>query len=183
MEKKIAKKEKKIIKPSPKKEEDVSQLIVPRATTPEASQEETDIIDKLSAEAVKANRFFQGIGRRKTSTARVRLIPTGDKSITVNGKSHHSYFPLMEHQETVVAPLKMRKCLERFGVSVKVQGGGVNSQSQAIRHGIARALIEFNPDFKKRLRRAGYLTRDPRMRERKKFGLKRARRAPQFSKR
>lgn len=131
----------------------------------------------------KPARYFETIGRRKTAVARVRLFTQGEKTILVNGKPYQDFFPTLELQQIANASLERMKAFDKFRVSVKVRGGGVHAQAEAVRHGIARALVEFNPDFRKRLRRAGYLTRDPRMRERKKFGLKRARRAPQWSKR
>ena len=134
-------------------------------------------------EAEKALEFFEGIGRRKTSIARVRLLPQGEKTIIINGKSLEQYFPTLETRQTVLAVFQKMDILDRFGVSVKVKGGGINSQSEAIRHGIANALIVFDPEFRKTLKNTGFLTRDSRMRERKKFGLKRARRAPQWAKR
>jgi small subunit ribosomal protein S9 len=127
--------------------------------------------------------YFEAIGRRKTATARVRLFTQGDKSILVNGKSYRDYFDTEELQEFASAALNKMKALDKFKVTATVKGGGLNAQAEAIRHGISRALVKFNVDFKKRLRRVGYLTRDPRARERKKFGLKRARRAPQWTKR
>ena len=127
-------------------------------------------------------RYIETVGRRKTSSARVRLYTQGAKSITVNGKPYGEYFPKFLHK-TIEDSLDKLKCLGKFGVSAVVSGGGLVGQAEAIRHGIARALVELNPYFKKRLKKSGYLTRDPRMRERKKFGLKRARRAPQWSKR
>ena len=128
-------------------------------------------------------KYYQAIGRRKTSVARIRLFTQGDKRITINGKPYKEYFPDLNLQQIVSIALDRMKASDKFMVSVIVKGGGIHSQSEAVRHGISRALVKFNPDFHKRLRRAGYLTRDPRMRERKKFGLKRARRAPQWSKR
>lgn len=141
-------------------------------------QEKEDKKDEL-----KTERYFEATGKRKRAIARVRLFTQGEKKFIVNEKPYNEYFPGLELQQIVLSSLEKMKCLERFGVLVKVRGGGIHSQAEAVRHGIARALMEFNPDFKKRLRRAGYVTRDPRKRERKKFGLKRARRAPQWSKR
>ncbi len=129
------------------------------------------------------DKYIESVGRRKTAVARIRLFPDEKKVFTINDKPYQSYFTLEEQQQTVLAPLKKMKCLESFSVSAKVKGGGFSAQAEAVRHGISRALFEFNPEFKKKLRRAGYLTRDPRERERKKFGLKRARRAPQWKKR
>lgn len=128
-------------------------------------------------------RYFEAIGRRKTSSARVRfLLKADDKEILVNDKPYHVYFPGLELQEIVLAPLRAIS-LDKFKIFAKVKGGGIHSQAEAVRHGIARTLILFNQDFRKRLKKAGFLTRDSRMRERKKFGLKRARRAPQWRKR
>jgi len=127
--------------------------------------------------------YFEAVGRRKTAVARVRLFKEGKKSITVNEKDYKKYFPTLDLQQIVDSSLDKMNVEEKFRASVTVRGGGIHSQAEAVRHGIARALVKFNEDFKKRLRKAGYLTRDPRMRERKKPGLKRARRAPQWSKR
>lgn len=131
----------------------------------------------------KISRYFEAVGRRKTSIARVRLFTQGEKVILINEKLFQSYFSNLELQRIVISSLEKMKAIDKFRISVKVKGGGIHSQAEAVRHGITRALVKFNPDFRKRMRRAGYLTRDPRMRERKKFGLKRARRAPQWSKR
>ncbi len=128
-------------------------------------------------------KYYQAIGRRKTSVARIRLFTQGDKTIMINEKSYKEYFPDLNLQQIVSIALDRMKASDKFMVSAIVKGGGIHAQAEAVRHGISRALVKFNPDFHKRLRRAGYLTRDPRMRERKKFGLKRARRAPQWSKR
>lgn len=127
-------------------------------------------------------RYFEAVGRRKTSSARVRISMEGEKEILINNKPCSVYFPTPDLQETVLSPLKIMN-VDKFSILVKVKGGGIHSQAEAIRHGIARALILFKADFRKRLKKAGYLTRDSRMRERKKFGLKRARRAPQWRKR
>jgi len=131
----------------------------------------------------KILKYFEEIGRRKTSVARVRIFPKGEKFFLVNEKPLDEYFSTFELKETVLSPLKKTDCLDRYGISVKVKGGGINSQAEAVRHGLSRALVLLNPDFRKKLKKAGFLTRDPRMRERKKFGLKRARRAPQWQKR
>lgn len=128
-------------------------------------------------------KYIEAVGRRKTAMARVRLYTQGAKEILINEKPLQDYFQIFLHQQIVTAPLEKMKCLDKFRVSVKVRGGGVSSQAGAVRHGIARCLLAFNPDFRKRLKKAGYLTRDARMRERKKFGLKRARKAAQWSKR
>lgn len=126
--------------------------------------------------------YFEDVGRRKTATARVRLLPS-DKDIVINEKPLEKYFPSSDLQATVKSPLEKMEVLGKFGVSAKVKGGGTRAQAEAVRHGIAKTLILFDPEARKKLKKTGYLTRDPRMRERKKFGLKRARRAPQWAKR
>jgi len=131
----------------------------------------------------KPERYWETVGRRKTAVARVRLFTRGEKTILVNNKPYNVYFPTIELQQIAQAALEKMKCLDKFRVSAIVKGGGLSAQAEAIRHGISRALTLFNPDFKKRLKKAGFLTRDSRMRERKKFGLKRARRDPQWQKR
>lgn len=136
----------------------------------------------LEAPSKKSERYIEAVGRRKTAIARVRLF-TRSGEFSVNGKSYSDYFPTMVLQKTVEDALKKMKLWERFRVSALVSGGGIRAQAEAIRHGLARCLINFNPDFRKRLKKAGFLTRDPRMKERKKFGLKKARRAPQWQKR
>lgn len=133
--------------------------------------------------AAKPDRYFEAVGRRKTAVARVRLFTRGEKQFLVNSKPYQEYFPLEQDQQTATSSLRKMKCLDKFKVMVLVKGGGINAQAQAVRHGTARVLVEFNNNFKKRLRKVGYLTRDPRMRERKKFGLKRARKSPQWAKR
>lgn len=132
---------------------------------------------------IKQDRYFEAVGKRKTSVARVRIFTEGNKEIIVNDKPFDKYFASLELQQILLSSLEKMKSLDLFRILVKVKGGGIHSQAEAVRHGIARALVMFNPEFRKKLRRAGHITRDPRTRERKKFGLKRARRAPQWSKR
>ena len=132
---------------------------------------------------VKSDHYFEAVGKRKTSVGRVRLFTQGEKEIIVNEKPLDKYFCSFELRQIVISPLEKMKAIGHFRILVKVRGGGIHSQAEAIRHGISRGLVKFNPDFRKRLRRAGYITRDPRARERKKFGLKRARKGPQWSKR
>lgn len=132
---------------------------------------------------IKPERYYQAEGRRKTSVARVRIWTKGEKQFLVNGKPLEKYFCTLSLQRTALASLKKMKCHDKFKVSVIVRGGGISSQAEAIRHGTAKILVIFNPDFRKRLKKAGFLRRDSRMRERKKFGLRRARRAKQWSKR
>ena len=125
---------------------------------------------------------FLGTGRRKSSVARVRLLP-GTGKIVINKRELDTYFGLETLKMTVMSPLEATQTIGKYDVMVNVKGGGTTGQAGAIRHGIARALLKADEEFKLILRRAGYLTRDPRMKERKKYGLKAARRAPQFSKR
>jgi len=132
---------------------------------------------------VKAEKYFEALGRRKTSNARVRLFSRNEKGWVVNEKPFDVYFPTAELKEIVLSPLKLMDLLAKFSFSTRVKGGGVHSQAEAVRHGIAKCLVLIDPESRKTLKHAGFLTRDPRMRERKKFGLKRARRAPQWQKR
>ena len=132
---------------------------------------------------IKPSRYYETQGRRKTSVARVRFWTKGKKEFLINQKPLEKYFFTLALQKTALASLDEMECIDKFKISVIVKGGGLSGQAEAIRHGIARALIIFNPKFRKKLKKAGFLKRDPRMRERKKFGLKRARRAPQWSKR
>ena len=125
---------------------------------------------------------FNAVGRRKKAIARVRLIP-GEGNITINKRDIENYFGLETLKTVVRQPLTLTETLARFDVIVNVHGGGYTGQAGAIRHGIARALVKADADLKDAIKKAGFLTRDPRMKERKKYGLKAARRAPQFSKR
>ncbi len=131
----------------------------------------------------KRGKYIEAVGRRKTSIARVRLFENAKGGITVNGKDFFVYFPTTDLQRTVQEPLKETQLLQKFEIEVKVTGGGISSQSGAVRHGIARALEKFQPVLRKPLKSLGFLKRDPRMKERRKFGLKKARKAPQWSKR
>jgi small subunit ribosomal protein S9 len=125
---------------------------------------------------------YYGTGRRKTSIARVRLVP-GEGKVTINKRDIDNYFGLETLKVIAKQPLTLTGTADRFDVIVSVHGGGFTGQAGAIRHGISRALLKADADFRSVLKRAGFLTRDPRMVERKKYGLKKARRAPQFSKR
>ncbi len=129
-----------------------------------------------------ANVQYYGTGRRKKSVARVRLVP-GSGVVTINKRDIDDYFGLETLKVVVKQPLELTKTADKFDVLVNVQGGGFTGQAGAIRHGIARALLEVDEEYRAVLKAAGFLTRDPRMKERKKYGLKAARRAPQFSKR
>ena len=125
---------------------------------------------------------YYGTGRRKNSVARVRLVP-GNGNITINGRSAEQYIPFANLREVMVQPFNVTETLGNYDVLVNVNGGGFSGQSGAIRHGISRALFQVDPDFRAALKKAGLLTRDARMKERKKPGLKKARKASQFSKR
>ena len=125
---------------------------------------------------------YYGTGRRKSSVARVRLVP-GDGRIVINDRDIENYIPFAALREVVKQPLVATETVGRYDVLVNVKGGGYTGQAGAIRHGIARALLQADPEYRTTLKRAGFLTRDARMKERKKYGLKGARRAPQFSKR
>lgn len=176
-----------IKKPKEKPREEAQAVISKVPTPPEeraAEKEEGKREDALAeAETGKLERYWEAVGRRKEAVARVRLFTRGEKAIIVNGKPFGEYFYMKEQQKLAEDSLQKMKSVNRFRVSVHVSGGGLKAQAEAVRHGIARALVKFNPDFRKRLRRAGFLTRDPRAKERKKFGLKSARRAPQWAKR
>ena len=128
-------------------------------------------------------KYFYGTGRRKSSVARVRVYENGTGAITINGRDIDNYFGLDTLKLIVRQPLVSTDMLGKVDVVVNVSGGGVTGQAGAIRHGISRALLTLNPELRPSLKAAGFLTRDPRMKERKKYGLKAARRAPQFSKR
>jgi small subunit ribosomal protein S9 len=191
----VAKKEKSNKKTSTKKNEPKKSLLKKTSKTSKASVKKTS--KKASSKKIssgkepvkkKTGQYYEAVGRRKKAIARVRLFtcrPFEDEKgrIIVNQKPYTEFFPTFELQQTVLSPLQKMKSVNRFEVSAKVYGGGIRGQAEAIRHGLARALVKFNPDFSKKLKRAGYLTRDPRKKERKKPGLKKARRAPQWRKR
>ncbi len=128
-------------------------------------------------------KYFYGTGRRKSSVARVRLFENGTGAITINGRDIDEYFGLDTLKLIVRQPLVTTNLVGKVDIDVTVAGGGVSGQAGAIRHGISRALLVMNGEVRPALKEAGFLTRDPRMKERKKYGLKAARRAPQFSKR
>ena len=127
--------------------------------------------------------YFYGTGRRKSSVARVRLIPGGTGVVTINNRTLDNYFGLETLKFIVRQPVELLGVGEKFDIEVKVSGGGFTGQAGAIRFGLARALVQADPEFRAALKKAGFLTRDSHMKERKKYGLKAARRAPQFSKR
>jgi small subunit ribosomal protein S9 len=129
------------------------------------------------------NRYFYGVGRRKSSVARVRLYP-GQGNTTINSRAPLDYFGARGIYQTIIAePLRLMNLVDRFDMQIRVTGGGLTGQAEAIRHAIARALTEFDSELRPALKQAGLLTRDARVKERKKVGLKRARKAPQYTKR
>lgn len=153
-------------------------------TTKETTKEE------VKEKAVKATtvkkavaRYIEAVGRRKTSTARVRITEGSKESVVVNDKDVSTYFPTLELQKIVSEAIEKSKVAGKFAITVKVVGGGIHSQAEALRHGLSRALVTFDEETRKRLKKLGFLKRDPRMKERRKFGLKKARKAPQWSKR
>ena len=151
--------------------------------TEEVEEKQEEQEEKESEEQKEEKEYYEGVGSRKTSTAVVRIFTEGDSKIMVNEEPYEEYFPNLEMQETVTDALEEISNEKKFKISIMARGGGLHSQSEAIRHGMARALVDLDPSFKKRLKRVGYLTRDPRMKERKKPGKRGARRSPQWQKR
>ena len=130
-----------------------------------------------------SERYIEAVGRRKTSVSRVRLFESGKPSVIVNGKDYSLYFPTIGQRRDVEDPLKEAKLFQKIRIEAKITGGGISSQAGALQHGIARALQKFQPELRKSLKQLGFLKRDSRMKERRKFGLKKARKAKQWSKR
>ena len=131
--------------------------------------------------ATKENKYIEAVGRRKTSVARVRLTPAAKTSVVVNEREFENYFPTVELRNIVLSALV--DLPNKYTITAKLVGGGISSQAQAMRHGISRAIITEEPELRTKLKVKGYLKRDPRAKERRKFGLKKARKAPQWSKR
>ena len=129
------------------------------------------------------NKYFEAVGRRKTAVARVRLVPATKTTFTLNEKDLAGYFPTATLQAIALDAFTKSKLDQKFTVSGHLHGGGTNSQAEALRHGIARSLLEYDKEMRKKLKKLGFLTRDQRAKERRKFGLKKARKAPQWSKR
>lgn len=129
------------------------------------------------------SRYVEAVGRRKTSVGRVRLFESGKPGIIVNGKDYSLYFSTIGQRRDVEDPLKEAKLFQKIRIEAKITGGGISSQAGALQHGIARALQKFQPELRKSLKQLGFLKRDSRMKERRKFGLKKARKAKQWSKR
>lgn len=138
----------------------------------------------MIATAKTSDRYIETVGRRKTSIARVRITPAAKASYEINGKSMEEYFPTRELQITAGESIATSKLTAtKFKITALLKGGGISSQADALRHGIARGLIEYDKELRGKLKKAGLLKRDPRAKERRKFGLKKARKAPQWSKR
>lgn len=137
----------------------------------------------MDISALEDQEFHYGVGRRKTASAQVRLYPTSEGKFVVNEKPVEEYFTRLRDRAHVMEPLEVTGTEGAFTVTVIVNGGGVRGQAGAVRHGISRALLKYDEKLRPTLRRGGFLTRDPRMKERKKPGLKRARKAPQYTKR
>lgn len=131
----------------------------------------------------KADRYIETVGRRKTAIARVRITPAAKSSLIINDKEIEKYFTIKEQQMIVMEPFATTKIAQKFKITALLKGGGINSQAEALRHGVSRALIEYDKELRGKLKKAGLLKRDPRAKERRKFGLKKARKSPQWSKR
>lgn len=189
MEKKTTKKKASAKKEKPAKpvKEKETKVKEPVQEMPAEIEKEQEFGEEVF-ESKKGKRFYEAVGRRKSSIARVRLFTIkpfeGEEGkITINNKPYKTYFSTIELQQIAEASLKKLKSLNRFEVVAKVRGGGIRSQAEAVRHGLARTLVLFNLDFRKKLKKAGYLKRDPRVKERRKYGLKKARKSPQWAKR
>ncbi len=128
-------------------------------------------------------RYIETVGRRKTSVARVRMTPASKTTYTINGRELDDYFPTEELRLVATEAIGKAKVAEKFKVTAVIKGGGISSQAGAMRHGMGRALIEYDAELRKKVKKLGFLKRDPRAKERRKFGLKKARKAPQWSKR
>lgn len=141
-------------------------------------------MNNMSETHSKSERYIEAVGRRKTAVARVRILPAGKTSYEINGdRDLDSYFPTQKLRLSVLDVFAKPKLPLKFKITALIKGGGINSQAEALRHGIARALIEYDAELRKGLKQNGFLKRDPRAKERRKFGLKKARKAPQWSKR
>ncbi|MFC1750759.1 30S ribosomal protein S9 [Pseudomonadota bacterium] len=160
---------------------------MPKKTVKKAEKTEETAVEeqapKKAAKKTKLHEYYYAAGKRKTSVARVRLFPKGSGDIIVNEKPAKDYFIYSTSMGVIKSPLKLVGAVNNFDITIKVIGGGPSSQAEAVRHGIAKALLSYDHTYRSSLKKAGFLTRDARIKERKKPGLKRARRAPQFSKR
>jgi small subunit ribosomal protein S9 len=137
----------------------------------------------MSETKTKTKKYIEAVGRRKTATARVRLTPATKNTFVINDKEGNEYFQTAELRKVIHGAFEGTKTGEHYEVTVKVLGSGIHSQAEAVRHGISRALVEIDAELRGELKKLGFLKRDPRAKERRKFGLKKARKAPQWSKR
>jgi len=156
---------------------------VKKTAAKKAPAKKKEAVEATESPTLAGGSYIYALGRRKTAIAKVYLIKNGKGTIMVNGKPMEKYFTTFESRDMVTSPIKMAGLEGAIDVSVRAQGGGQLGQADATRLGISRALIELNPTYRKTLKKLGFLMRDPRAKERKKFGLKKARRAPQWSKR
>lgn len=175
-------------KPTVKKPATKPKVIKTAAKTAVKTVESKPAVQKPAAKPASVKTapksiYFYANGKRKTSVACVRLYKDGKGIVTVNGRSFENYFPVFTDQDKVISPLKVTNNVKTFDITIKVHGGGIHSQAEAVRHGIAKALLGFNAEYRSVVKPLGFLTRDSRVKERKKYGLKRARRAPQWQKR
>ncbi len=172
-----------MVKKTTEKTEEKPKAVRKPAVKKAAAQQPVEAVVVETKPMSTSEKYTKALGRRKEATARVRLIPGGSGNVIVNGKKLADFFTVEWHRLQIMQPLVAVGANADYDVSVKVEGGGVAGQAIAVRHGIARCLVTINEDFRKSLRRAGYLTRDPRAKERKKPGLKRARKRGQWAKR
>ena len=171
---------------SPKVIKVAKKIVATEEKVQEIMKDTTEIVHEVKEKvksAKKALTYLYAVGKRKTAAARVRLYDDSRNGVEVNGVDYTKYFPYFEWQSAVIQPLEKLNLLGKYFFSVKVLGGGKHAQAEAVRHGISRTLLKLNEEYKKTLRGEGLLTRDARRKERKKPGLKRARRAPQWAKR
>lgn len=181
--------------PKEKKPATVKAVKAPKAKAPAAAKaglaaktkEKAPVVAHEAAPAKmakpKGGHYFYANGKRKTAIATVRLYANGTGTFSINERTLEGYFPVFTDQDKVLSPLRMTSTLKSFDITAHVSGGGIHAQADAVRHGISKALLEYDVAMRGTLKAAGFLTRDPRVKERKKYGLHRARRAPQFSKR
>ncbi len=177
------------------KSPEITKLYVAEEKTPEEVDVEAKEIEgeeRPERTPSGAEKYYEAVGRRKEAVARIRVytrkstdaqVPDDKALITIDGKPYYEYFKDLRLQNIVESPLKKLKSLNRFKATIKISGGGIRGQADAIKHGLSRALVLFDANFSKKLRKAGYLTRDARVKERRKYGLKKARKAPQWAKR
>ncbi len=165
-----------------KKENKVVEAKIPLKQKKDTKESGKKVATKPSSKSV-VGRYIEAIGRRKTSTARIRITEGAKEGFSINGRGLAEYFPTDELQAIVNSAIIKSKLPVKFGITVIVKGGGIHSQAESVRHGISRALVVHSEETRPRLKKLGFLKRDPRMKERRKFGLKKARKAPQWSKR